>query len=347
MNSDPSNPLSWIIPIIVIIVLVFFSAFFALAEAAFTSLNQFRMHVLADDGNKRAKRVLKLYEKFDKTLTTVLIGHNLMSVISGVISALFFVWWMSLLGINDTIASLTTTVVMTIIMFLFGDTIPKIIGQALPNSSAMLIVDILYFFKIIFTPFSLLFEGLVKLTNKIFKTKKKPSITEDDLSDVVEDIEEEGQLEELEEDIIQNSIDFDDTTVKEVFTPLNKVFAIDIKDLTHDSLKEILIKSQFSRIPVYKKDINNIIGVLIVRKYLKEYKEDNEVSIRKTLQKPYFVSTRVKIDDLLEGFRKHHTHLAIVRNANKVVGIITMEDVLEELVGDIAEKSPKVKGGKK
>ena len=347
MNADPSNPLSWIIPILVIIVLIMLSSFFALAEASFTSLNQFRMKVLADDGNKKAKRALHLYEKFDKTLITVLIGHNLMSVVASVISTIFFIWWLDQVGINEDIASIITTVVMTVLIFIFGDTVPKIIGQHLPNTISLSIVNILYIFHIIFMPFNFVFNGLVKLTNKIFKTKKKPSITEDDLSDVVEDIEEEGKLEELEEDIIQNSIDFDDTTVKEVFTPLEKMYAIDINNLTHESLHELLIKTTFSRIPIYKKDINNIIGVLIVRNYLKEYKQNPEVSIRKTLQKPYFVSTRVKIDDLIGGFRKNHTHLAIVRNASKVVGIITMEDILEELVGDMSEKSPKLKGGKK
>ena len=273
-----------------------------------------------------------------------------MSVVASMVAAVFFINVFNQVGMIEEVSSIIITVVMTIIVFLFGDTIPKIIGQSLPNTNAMAFVNLLYFFHIIFKPISLIFEGLVFLSNKIFKNPKKPTITEDDLSDIVEDIEEEGKLEEIEEDIIQNSIDFDDTTVKEVFTPLEKTYAIDINELTHDKLKEILVNTTFSRIPVYKKDINNIVGVLIVRNYLKAIKEDPDISIKKTLQKPYFVSTRVKIDDLIEGFKKYHTHLAIVRNASKVVGIITMEDVLEELVGDIKEKNFKPKsskGGKK
>ena len=162
-------------------------------------------------------------------------------------------------------------------------------------------------------------------------------MNEEDFVNVVEDIEEKGLMEENESDIFIASLDFTDTAVRDVLTKRNKMFVIDLKDLTKQKLHQIILETRFSRIPVCYGDIDHIIGILHVKKYIKMYLKNPNVSIRSVLQKPYFVTTKIKMDDMIDGFKKHHTHIAIVKSDDKVVGLITMEDVLEELVGKIAE----------
>ena len=153
----------------------------------------------------------------------------------------------------------------------------------------------------------------------------------------MEKVSEEGVLEEEQSEIIQSALEFIDTNVKEVLTPRNKIYAIDIHGLTNEQIKEKLIDCKYSRIPIYEKEFDNFIGVLHIKTYFKEVYNDPHVSIYSILQKPYFVTPKIKMDDMIDGFKKHHTHIAIVRHEGHVVGLITMEDVLEELVGKIAE----------
>ena len=145
-------------------------------------------------------------------------------------------------------------------------------------------------------------------------------------------------IDEDQAEIVQSTMDYLDTNVKEVLTPVTAIYALNIRDLTHDSLQKIIVNTNYSRIPVYDKVFDNVIGILNVKIYFEEYMKDPHVSIRSVLQKPYFVSTKIMIDDLFHGFRKHRTHIALVRdNHNKIIGMVTMEDILEEIVSDISE----------
>lgn len=338
------DPLSWSI----IVLLVIFSAFFSGTETAFACVNQFRLKVNADNGNKVAKLVVKIYEKFDEALITSLIGYNIVSIGISIISTILFVNIFK--GVfDDTIASLIATIVMTLIVFIFGDTIPKLIARNRPNQVVMFSGYVFYFFMILFYPLVKFFNSITWLMKKVFKVHEKPTMTEEDFTNVVESIEEEGILEDNESDIIQASLDFSDTTVKEVLTPSNKMFSINISGLTHESLNDIILKTTYSRIPVYKDSKDNIIGVIHIKSYLRDYLKNKNINIEKSLQKPYFVTPSIVLEDMMEGFKKHHTHIAIVKNDNKLIGMITMEDVLEELVGSIGEKDPSIftKGGKK
>lgn len=343
VSSDPGSPISWplvCLYIVGIIVLVLLSAFFSLSETAFACMNKFRMKVKADDGDKKAKLVLKLYEKFDKTLIAVLVGNNIVAVLVSVISTVLFVTLLGHVGVDASVSSMIATIVMTIIVYLFGDTIPKFIAKAVPDKVALMNARPLYFFSIIIKPFSIIFEGLTWLLNKILKTKDKPSLTEEEFSNVVESIEDEGLLEKNESDIIQASLDFSDTSVKEVLTPVDKIYALDINKIDHETLNDILLSTEYSRIPFYDGSIDKIIGVLHVKTYLRNYLHNHNVDIKKSLGQPYFVTTKITMDELLDGFNKAHTHIAIVLSNNRVIGMVTMEDVLEELVGDINETNP-------
>ena len=193
-------------------------------------------------------------------------------------------------------------------------------------------------------PITWIFEKLTKLIEKAFKVKDEAQFDEEDFENVVEKVSDEGILEEEQSDIIQSALEFADTNVKEVLTPRNKIFALDIRNLDKEKLNKIILDTNYSRIPIYDGNIDNIIGVLRIKTYLSAYLRNPNVSLKKKLEKPYFVSSKIMIDDLFNGFKKHHTHIAFVRDNNKrIIGMVTMDDVLEELVSDIAEVSPKVR----
>jgi putative hemolysin len=188
-------------------------------------------------------------------------------------------------------------------------------------------------------PLSLFFRGLSFLAKKMVHTKPEITLTEEDFTSVIEKNEEEGLLEENESDIIQNSFDFSDTTVREVLTAKKDMFEIDLHGLKAAGLAKIVCSTNYSRIPIYYQNKDNIVGVLIVKKFLAAYLSNPKLSIKDYLEKPYIVSPSVNIDDLADGFRSHHTQIALVYDKSRLVGMVTMEDVLEELVGDIGEKS--------
>lgn len=334
-----NNPFSnWIVYlyIVIILLLVILLAIFSALETAFSCLNQFKIKVRVDNGDKKAKRILYFYEKFDNTLILSLIGYDLINVILSTLSTIFFVLLFKEI-LSDTWVSLISTVIMTIITYIFSDMIPKMIARKVPEKVLDDFIYLFSFFYIIFYPLTYLLSLLTKLFSNLFKTKDIPSFTEEDFTNLVEEIEEEGLIEENESEIITASLDFTDTKVRDILTKRNKMFVIDLKQFNKDDVNKIILSSSYSRIPVCYGSLDKIIGILHVKSYIKSYLKDPSVSLLSTLQKPYFVSTRVKLDDLIEGFNKHHTHIAIVKKEDKVVGMVTMEDVLEELVGKIAE----------
>lgn len=336
------DPLSYLY-LAIILILIIFSAFCSSTETAYACLNKYKIRVQADEGNKKAKLMLKTYERFDRTLVMSLLGYNFSSVAISTISAiLFFEIFKSIQ--SETLISLISTAIMTFLVYIFCDMVPKMIARANPEKVAANNVYIANGLYYLLFPLIYLFYLLIKLVNKLFMHKVDNMMTEEDFTNVVEDLEKKDLIEENESDIIYASLDFTDTSVKEVLTKRNKIFYIDVKGLSKDKLNDAILSTQFTRIPVCYGSIDKIIGILHVKTYIKKYLENPNFPVLNTLQKPYYVSTKIKLDDMLEGFKKHHTHIAIVRNEDKVVGLITMEDVLEELVGKIAEP---LKGGKK
>ena len=329
------DPLSWLY-IAIIIVLIVFSAFCSSTETAFACLNRFKIRVKADEGNKKAKLILKTYERFDHTLIMALLGYNISSVVISTISAILFFQIFKSIN-NETLVSLISTAIMTLLVYIFCDMVPKMIARAIPEKVAgnnVYIANALYY---VLFPLIYVFSFISFVVNKIFKSKPDTSLTEEDFTNVVEDLEKKDLIEDNESDIIYASLDFTDTSVRDVLTKRNKIFYIDIKDLSRDKLNDAILSTQFTRIPVCYGSIDRIIGILHVKTYIQKYLDNPNFPVLSTLQKPYYVSTRIKMDDMLEGFKKHHTHIAIVKNDDKVIGLITMEDVLEELVGKIAE----------
>ena len=335
-------PLSWLIISVCVLAHFFFSA----GETALACANRFKMQVEADDGKKTARLVLHVCEKYDRALITVLIGSNIVAIVASAISTILFYNMLSSSGlVNDTI-SLISSIVISLLIYIIGDALPKTIARSIPDTLSKAFVYPIYWLMILLFPITFVFEKFAKLIEKVFKVKDENTFDEEDFENVVENASDEGVIEEEQGDIIQSALEFADTNVKEVLTPRSKVFALDIRTLDKEKLHQIILNTDYSRIPIYDGNFDNIIGVLNIKTYLSAYLRNPNISIKRKLQKPYFVSSRIMIDDLFNGFKKHHTHIALVRDMNKkIIGMVTMDDVLEELVSDISEPA-RVKGRK-
>ena len=335
-------PLSWVIISICVLAHFFFSA----GETALACANRFKMQVEADDGKKSARLVLHVCEKYDRALITVLIGSNIVAIVASAVSTILFYNMLSSSGlVNDTI-SLISSIVISLLIYIIGDALPKTIARSIPDTLSKAFVYPIYWLMIVLFPITFIFDKLAKLIEKIFRVKDENTFDEEDFENVVENASDEGVIEEEQGDIIQSALEFADTNVKEVLTPRNKIFALNIRDLDKEKLHKIILETKFSRIPIYDGNLDNMIGVLHIKTYISAYLRNPNISIRRKLQKPYFVSSKIMIDDLFNGFKKHHTHIALVRDMNKkIIGMVTMDDVLEELVSDISEPA-RVKGRK-
>lgn len=313
------------------------SAFFSLSETAYSAINKYRMEVLADEGKKSAQVSLWIAKKFDLALNTILIGNNAVNVFMSFMATYLFLKVTPQL--NETFASVLISVIVTIIVYIFGETLPKQIGKKIPNKIAQAVSIPLAFFLIILFPLTIIFVGISNLIKLIFKGKAEPELTEEDFNAVLDDNEEQGVLEENETDIIQNSFDFTDTSVKEILTSREKMYTLDLKGMSNEKIVSKVLQAHYSRIPVYYENPNKIIGVLIVKSYLADYLKDKKCSIVRSIEKPYIVSPNITMDDMVEGFRNRQTQVALVYKDNTLLGMITTEDVLEELVGPISEKN--------
>ena len=324
------------VAIILAVLCLIGSAFFSATETAFACLNKYKFQVEAEDGKKASSFVVWFYEHFDTTLITVLIGNNAVAVGISSVATILFIQLLHAY-IDNTTISMISSIVVAILTFLFGDTLPKLIAKKVPNAIARFSVYPILVFCILFLPVTLIFRGLTFLVRKVFRSKPEPEVQTADIAEEIERMEKYGDLEANESDILVNSLDFADTSVKEVLTPLRRMKMLDTDGLDTPTLLDYIKKCPYSRIPLYYKEQNHIVGVLVVKNYLAAYFRDPKVSYLPYVQKAYFVTPAIKIDDLLDGFREHHTQIALVRKEGKILGLVTAEDALEELVGKIDE----------
>ena len=324
-----SDPILWLILIIILI----FGAYFSLAETAFAAVDPIRIKVLSDSSNL-AKKTLRYIEEFDRSVIVTVIGSNISSVLLSTLSTIFFIQLFQ----DDGVGTLIATIVAALLFYVFCDTIPKVIGRGLPLQSALFVTVVFGFFKIIFFPMYLLFYNFNRFLKRFQKKESNATMTEEDFSSIVEKQHQEGTLNESEVKLIQSAIEFSDTAVKDVLTPIDKVFGISESALYQADLAEILIASPFSRVPIYRESLQHIIGVLSIRTYFQSIQKQRQIDPSTLIKKPYFVSSKVTIDELFEGYKKYRTHVAIVKDQQGlVIGMVTMEDVLEEIVGQMEE----------
>ena len=329
--------------IILLIVLLLCSAFFSMTECALSYANVIKLRVLEDEGKKSAKLVLKCLDKFDNFIITGLIGNNIVNIFFSVLMTSLCTFLLTGI-INpvslDEVTVVVSTISATVLVFFFGEIIPKSIGKAFPNAVSMICIYPLYGLFIIIYPLVMLFRGLLWFVKKIFKTKEEDVILdEEDFQDIVDSIEEQGLIEKEESEIIQSAVEFDDMKVKQVMCAKENIVALDYnKKLTKDELIDYILDNPYTRIPVYKENLDHIIGILHTQKLLKSLMNSDNYNLDALLVEPIFVRPNVHLDTIFEEFRKKRTHMAVVQDKEGyTLGIVTMEDVLEELVGGVDE----------
>lgn len=328
------TPDLWIM-IAILVVCVALSAFFSSSETAFTSANRVKLKTMAANGNKRAKMALALSEDYDRLITTILIGNNIVNIAgSSLATSLFLV----LLVNHQNLVTPVSTAVMTIIILIFGEVSPKAIAKESPETLAMTFAPVLKFLCTIFTPFAIFFTQLKKLLTRIFDTEDGESFIEEELMTMVEEAESEGDMEHHEGELIRSAIEFnDDRDVLNVMTPRVDVTSIE-DTATIEEAAELFRSSGYSRVPVYHEDMDHIVGILNEKDfYLMTHKGCTEIV--QIMTPPVYAPSTLKLSKLLKLFQAQKTHLIIVLDEfGGTEGIVTMEDVLEELVGEIYDE---------
>ena len=325
--------------LVVMVILVLLSAFFSSAETAFSSLNKVRLKARENEKNsKKIKRTLKLSENYDMVLSTILIGNNIVNIASTSIATLFFT---GLLGDNSDLGATVSTVVMTIVVLIFGEITPKTIAKEAAESYAVAISPVLKTFVFIFYPLNILFRGWKMLLNKIFGFAGESAVTEEELKTYVDEAHTGGEIDDNESRLIRSSIEFDDLYAGDILTPRIDVEAVS-KYAKLSDIEKVFKESGYSRLPVYIDDIDNIVGIIHHRDF-EEIRSRGLKSLRTIIKPVPTVSPDTKISKLLTIFQKNKTHLAVVIDEfGGTEGIVTLEDIIEELVGEIWDEHDEV-----
>ncbi len=325
-----------------IILCVFLSGVFSAAEMSIISCNKVRMENEAEDGNKQAKRVLKLYKDYDDTLSTILLSNNLVNIAASALSTVYII---ILTGSDDK--NWLITAVVTVLVIVFGETIPKIISKRHPNGLSKGLSGFIYALYIILWPVNFVVVGITRIiTAPIGKADKDITDTEEEkteeLQAIIETAEDEGVIDADRSEIVAAAIDFSDGTAQDVMTARVDIEAIDIDDPVKEILKQVS-RSRKSRFPVYKDSIDNIIGVMHLNPFLKAMARGDDPDIRELMYEPCYVYKTAKLPHVLDVLKDARQHLAIVTDEySGTLGIVTMEDVLEEIVGDIWDDNDEI-----
>ncbi len=324
--------------IFALVILILFSGFFSASEMAYTSINKIRLMNMEQDGNKRAKSVLKLSENFDKILSTILVGNNIVNIASSALATVLF----TTIIVSDTgLAATVSTIVMTAVVLIFGEITPKMFAKQWPEKCAILFYPLLRLFTYIFLPINVIFEGWKWLLKKIFRFEKTSTITEGELLTIVETAESEGELESHESQLIRSAIEFEDLDVRDIMIPRVNVIAVE-ESSDMESIYKKFTEHGFSRLPVYIETIDAVVGLIHEKDFYSLY-HDGGTSIKSIIQNSVCVSSSMKISTVLRMLQKAKVHLAIVVDEfGGTEGIVTLEDILEELVGEIYDEHDEV-----
>ena len=314
----------------IILALLALAAYFAVCETAFASASRTRLRADQDRGDKRADKAVYVTEHFDKAITTILIGTNIVHIAaSSYITVLVTRRW----GVSCVTLS---TVITTLVVFFAGEMLPKSIGKKYSERLALSTAGSLCFFMRIFTPISFVLTAIGNFISGLTRGDGEVSVTEDELYDIIENMTDEGELGEERGELVHSALSFGDVTVESIVTARVDLAAVDV-EWEPERILAFIKKQRHSRLPVYEGSIDNVIGVLQIRKYIKAYLADKDhVAVRSLLDKAYFVHQSMNIDELLPYMSGNKINLAVVTdNYGGTLGIVTVEDILEELVGEI------------
>ena len=319
--------------LILYIFFLFCSAYFACSETAYTAVSKVRLRTMADKGNKRAKKALWVCDRFDKTLTTILIGNNIFHASCASLSALL------VMRQFDEEYVVYGTLLTTVVVYLFAEMLPKSLAKARSEECALLFAPGMVLLVRLLTPISALFSGISGLLAKLFDADESKTVTEEELISIIETIEDEGVLDPEKQALVNSAMEFREKLAEDIMIPMNKVESVS-SSTPMDKMAQRAAELSFSRLPVYEGSKKNIVGILPVNEFLANYVSGNKVPVRKLLMKPYVFDRKTEISDLLQRMRLNKLHMVFVIDENKnKLGIITMEDLLEELVGDIQDES--------
>lgn len=319
--------------IFIIVVLVMFSAVFSATETAFSSVNRIRLKSIEGSGNKRAAKANMIIEKFDKALTAILIGNNVVNIASASLATVVFT---RVLGSGSVGIA---TAVMTVTVLVFGEIIPKALAKEHSEGFVLFMAPLLLGFMTVLTPVIAPFSALTKLSSKIFSSgNKQPTMTEDELKYIIDEIEDEGVLEEQESDLVRSALEFDEKTVGEILVPRVNVTGVEIGDDV-EKIRELFASTAYSRLPVFEGSIDNIVGVLLQSDFFEMYLS-KQGDISQIMHEPAHLIEHTRVSEALRIMQKEKMHMAVVHDEyGGTQGIVTLEDIIEELVGEIYDES--------
>lgn len=318
--------------IVIIIICIVLSALFSSSETAFASVNKIRLKSMADQGDKRALKALHIAEHYEDSLTAILVGNNIVNIGASSLATVVFTQWVGSAG------PAVSTVAMTILVLIFGEVLPKSYAKSHAEKMALSVASALSAFTVVMTPFVKIFDIL----SRALKPKTEaPSVTEDELKYIIDEIEEEGVLEEQESDLVLSALQFDETTVNDILIPRVKIVGVS-SEATTDEICEMFLHSHFSRFPVYEKSMDNIIGMITSRDFFR-LEHGMFHSVSEILQDVIYIPATKAISDSLKEMQRSKTHMAVVVDQyGGTKGIVTLEDIIEELVGDIYDESDEI-----
>ncbi|HHY51703.1 MAG TPA: HlyC/CorC family transporter [Clostridiales bacterium] len=321
-----------------LLVLILGGGYFACAETAFASSNNIRIKNRAEKGDRRAKDALYVLDNFDKALSTMLVGNNIMNIGTASLATLLVT---RLWGAGAVVYS---TIVTTIVVFFICEMFPKSFAREHPESTALMLAGSLRFVMKILAPVTYVFSWAGNYFSKLFTKTDSPSVTEEELYDIIESIAEDGKIQATDSKLLVSALKFDDITAQEVLTSRVSVVGVEV-DSTYPEILDIIKKHKYSRLPVYRETLDDILGILNVRRFIKSYLQYGDtIPITELMDEPYFVHKRKRIDDLLDEMSAQRLHMAVVRDDfGGTMGIVTVEDILEELVGEIWDETDEVR----
>ena len=319
----------------IIVFCVIMSAYFSATETAFSTFNKIRVKGLAEKGNKRAATVLKLSENYDTLISAILIGNNIVNILGASLATILFI---NLIG---DLGATVSTVVMTLVVLIFGEISPKTIAKKKPEAFTIFAAPMIRAIMIIFTPLTFLFKQWQKLIAKLIKSNEDQGMTEEELVSIIEEAEESGDIDKEESTLIKSAIEFNDLEVGDIFTPRIDITAVS-STATREEIATVFTESGYSRLPVYENDIDNIVGIVYYKDFFPLDKSKG-LSVSDIIKPVIYVAKSQAINDLLKELQAKQLHLAVVMDEfGSTAGIVTLEDILEEIVGEIWDEHDEI-----
>ena len=324
--------------LVIIVACVFFSAYFSATETAFSTFNRIRIKTLAEKGDKRAALALRISENYDSLISTILIGNNIVNILAASLSTLFFA---EIIKNNPDLAATVSTLAITVVVLIFGEITPKTIAKNSPEKFVCFAAPMINILLVIFTPITFVLKKWQNILGRLAKNEDDKGMTEEELISIIEEAEEDGGIDEEESTLIKSAIEFGDLEVGDIFTPRIDITALPITTDRAMAAK-LFTESGYSRIPVYDGDLDNIVGILYYKDFY-SLPADKDVPITEILKPVMFVAKAQKVNDLMKELQEKQLHMAVVTDEyGSTAGIVTLEDILEEIVGDIWDEHDEI-----